>query len=61
MSGPFDDPEHWLRLARGTRASAQQVSDEYSKRALRLIAQRYELMAERTRQRIEEKKKGEGA
>jgi hypothetical protein len=54
LSGPFDDPEHWLKLAQDTRATAQFLTDPFSKRTLLLIAQRYELMAERAKKTIEE-------
>jgi hypothetical protein len=49
MSGPFDDPNYWLKLALDSRAKADLMVDPYSKRTLLLIAQRYEIMAERAR------------
>ena len=54
MSGPFDDPEHWLKLAQESRATAELMSDPFSKRTLLLIAQRYVIMAERAKQRSEQ-------
>ena len=54
MSGKFDDPEHWLELARETRRAAELVRDGESKHALLGIAQRYELLANRARRRAEE-------
>jgi hypothetical protein len=47
----FDDPEHWLTLAAETRAAAEQMADSHSKRTLLLIAQRYEIIADRAKRR----------
>jgi hypothetical protein len=54
LSGKFDDPEYWLTVANESRATAQFMGDSYSKRTMRLIAQRYEIMAERAKRRSEE-------
>jgi hypothetical protein len=54
LSGAFDDPEHWLKLAQDSRAAAEKLVDPFSKRTLLLIAQRYDLMADRAKQRAEE-------
>jgi hypothetical protein len=51
VSGPFDNSEHWLKLADESRVAATHMSDPFSKRTLLLIAQRYEIMAERAGQR----------
>ena len=61
MAGHFDDPEHWLKLARDSRVSAEWITDAYSKRTLLLIAQRYEMMAERAKRRSDEGRKDECA
>jgi hypothetical protein len=55
LSGSFDLPEYWLKLAQDSRAEAEQISDPYSKRTLLLIAQRYAMMAVRAKQKTEEK------
>lgn len=41
--------EQWLKLAEEARLHAAQIHDPYSKRTLLLIAQRYEMLAERAR------------
>lgn len=61
LSGLFDDPSHWRGLAANNRNAAAQMVDPYSKRTLLLIAQRYDLMAERAQRRLEEAEKGEVA
>lgn len=48
--------EQWLRLAQEARDRAATIHDPYSKRTLLLIAQRYEMLAERA----ERTKKSEG-
>ena len=54
LSGQFDDPEHWLKLAADARAVAVTVNDLFAKRELLLIAQHYEGLAERAARRREE-------
>jgi hypothetical protein len=51
VPGKFDDPQHWLNMAIETRGIAETMLDVYSKRALLLIAQRYEELSERIRRR----------
>jgi hypothetical protein len=50
----FDDPEYWLKLAQDSRATAERIADPFSKRTLLLIAQRYEMMAERAKYMTEQ-------
>ena len=47
MSRILDNPLHWRKRARETRALADQVDNPYSKRALLDIASRYDRLAER--------------
>lgn len=42
-----EDADHWLTLAREARARAGALGDPFSKRTMLIIAQRYELLAER--------------
>ena len=61
MSGQVDQPEYWLKLAKDSCATAELLTDPYSKRTLLLIAQRYLTMAERAKGRTEEAQKDECA
>jgi len=54
LSEKFDDPQHWVNMAAEARGAAEAMRDVYSKRALLLIAQRYEELAERIKRRSEQ-------
>jgi len=55
LSGKFDDPEYWLKLAAETRRASELAHAGDSKHALLGIAQRYELLADRAQRRLEER------
>jgi hypothetical protein len=46
-----DDPEHWLKLARETRALAKRVSLDQAKKKLLELATDYERIAVRKHER----------
>jgi hypothetical protein len=48
-----DDPEHWLKLARETRALAKHVSFETAKKRLLELAKDYDRIAVRKHERKE--------
>lgn len=45
------EPEHWLERARAARQQAEQVNDPVSRQAMLRIADSYERMAARARER----------
>lgn len=49
-----DSEQHSRKLASETRASAEFLLDPYSKRTLLLIAQRYDMLAERAQRQEKE-------
>jgi hypothetical protein len=51
VSRILDNPLHWRKRARETRALADQVDNPYTKRALLDIAGRYDRLAERAEER----------
>jgi hypothetical protein len=51
-----DDPDHWLKLARETRALAKRVSDEAAKKRLLELAKDYERIAVRKHEQKEKRK-----
>ena len=44
------DAEHWLALAKEARETALRMTDSISKRSLTVIAERYELLAQRAQE-----------
>ena len=52
----INDPEHWLQRAEEARTVADQMNDLQSKEAMLRIAEDYERLARRARERA----KGEG-
>lgn len=44
-----DSEQHWGKLADDARASAQSIHDDYGKRTLLLIAERYDMLAQRAK------------
>jgi hypothetical protein len=53
MLNNVDDPDHWLKLARETRALANRVSFETAKQRLLELARDYERIAVRKHERKE--------
>jgi hypothetical protein len=53
MLNNVDGPDHWLKLARETRALANRVSFETAKKSLLELAKDYERIAVRKRERKE--------
>jgi hypothetical protein len=47
----INDPEHWLQRAEEARSIADQINDPQSKEAMLRIANDYERLAERAKQR----------
>jgi hypothetical protein len=45
------DEERYSKLAAEARANAQHATDAYDKRTFLLVAQRYEILAERAKRR----------
>jgi hypothetical protein len=50
---PNNDPDHWLKLARETRALANRVSFDTAKKSLLELAKDYERIAVRKQERKE--------
>jgi hypothetical protein len=48
-----DDPDHWLKLARETRAQAKRVSFDQAKKTLLELAKDYDRIAARIHERKE--------
>ncbi|MGB7836119.1 MAG: hypothetical protein WBL84_28365 [Xanthobacteraceae bacterium] len=53
MLNNVDDPEHWLKLARETRALAKSVSFDQAKKRLLELAKDYDRIAVRKHERKE--------
>jgi hypothetical protein len=53
MPNNVDDPDHWLKLARETRALASRVSFDTAKKRLLVLAKDYERIAVRKQERKE--------
>ena len=53
MLNNADDPEHWLKLARETRALANRISFDTAKKRLLELAKDYERIAVRKHERKE--------
>ena len=53
MLNNVDDPEHWLKLARETRALANRISFDTAKKRLLELAKDYERIAVRKHERKE--------
>jgi hypothetical protein len=56
MPNNVDDPDHWLKLARDTRALANRVSFDTAKKRLLELAKDYERIAVRKHERKEKRK-----
>jgi hypothetical protein len=52
----MDNPELWRKRAEEVRVQAEQVSDGPARRGMLAVAEGYERMAERTEQRIAERR-----
>ena len=48
---PINDPEHWLKRAKGARALAEQIDDPEAKRTMLKNADEYERLAHRAKER----------
>jgi hypothetical protein len=53
MPNNVDNPDHWLKLARETRALASRVSFDTAKKSLLELAKDYECIAVRKQERKE--------
>jgi hypothetical protein len=53
MPNNVDNPDHWLKLARETRALASRVSFDTAKKSLLELAKDYERIAVRKQERKE--------
>ena len=51
MPNSVDDPDHWLKLARDTRALANRVSFDQAKKRLLELAKDYDRIAVRKHER----------
>jgi hypothetical protein len=49
---PLEDPEHWLKRAKEARDVAAAITDPGSKGVMLKIAENYEKLARRARERI---------
>jgi hypothetical protein len=56
MPNNVDDPDHWLKLARETRALVNRVSFATAKKRLLELAKDYECIAVRKHERKEKRK-----
>jgi hypothetical protein len=58
MQKPFPhDPQHWRLRAEEARVNSELISDTDAKRAMLEIADRYELIANRSEQRMQDLEK----
>lgn len=48
----FEEERYYLKLAAEARQNAQRINDPYSKRAILLIAQRYDNLAARAAEKV---------
>jgi len=51
----YDEPDHWRALAQAARNKAQQMTHREAKRTLISIAEDYEHLAERAKQKANKK------
>jgi hypothetical protein len=61
MPNNVDDPDHWLKLARETRALAKRVSFDTAKKRLLELAKDYDRIAVRKHERREKTQQCPGA
>jgi hypothetical protein len=56
-----EDAAHWLKLAREARERGAKLTDPFGKRTMRMIAQQYELLAERVEEAAKQARQNKSA